>query len=432
MFARAESSKPATYVAVTNRVQTGVVQRCGDHPCPPTGCHRGNEADEEPTPRRFATSGLVSTQVPPIVGEVLRSPGEPLDVDTAQRMGASFGFEFSGVRIHNDERAAESARAVGASAYTVGSDIIFAAGQYSPTSTTGRRLLTHELAHVVQQGHSPSPCGNGSARRDNIVVSDPGDEAEHEASALAAAVAQSPEQGIMMASPEPTPEHLEHRTPAQLTVGQGTANQMLLRDEENVADDNGVAGSNEQVPVLIPVVPRRRGSLESAAGMGEAGPAECQAVVAEQPPWMPAVLRRSPIPLGMGTRRQPKLKAPVGPSGALCRGACGPDCPNTCNWVGSYIEAFAVGNCGYVVEFPNALQCGTHKGCRAHDACFDTAVARGETYLFGPLHNQCNQEALLRWGPANTVQWAQGGGPYDGWWYFVDAPIIRKAWRLKD
>lgn len=66
-----------------------------------------------------------------------------------------FGQDFSQVRVHTDARAVESAQAVNALAYTVGRNIVFRAGQYAPGTAEGRRLLAHELTHVVQQG------GNG-------------------------------------------------------------------------------------------------------------------------------------------------------------------------------------------------------------------------------------------------------------------------------
>ncbi|MGB9632210.1 MAG: DUF4157 domain-containing protein [Chloroflexaceae bacterium] len=90
--------------------------------------------------------------MPPIVHEVLRSPGQPLDAETRAFMEPRFGHDFSRVRVHTDARAAESARAVNALAYTVGRDVVFGAGQYAPGASAGRRLLAHELAHVVQQG----------------------------------------------------------------------------------------------------------------------------------------------------------------------------------------------------------------------------------------------------------------------------------------
>jgi hypothetical protein len=92
--------------------------------------------------------------VPSIVHDVLRSPGAPLDAETRAFMEPRFSHDFSRVRVHTDSRAAESARAVGALAYTVGRNVVFGAGQYTPTTGSGRRLLAHELTHVVQQGSS--------------------------------------------------------------------------------------------------------------------------------------------------------------------------------------------------------------------------------------------------------------------------------------
>src|SRR5262249_9034178 len=90
------------------------------------------------------------SQVPPIVHEVLRSPGEPLDTETREFFEPRFGHDFGQVRVHTDGKAAESARAVAALAYTTGRDIVFGSGQYAPHRAAGKRLLTHELAHVVQ------------------------------------------------------------------------------------------------------------------------------------------------------------------------------------------------------------------------------------------------------------------------------------------
>jgi hypothetical protein len=62
-----------------------------------------------------------------------------------------FGYDFSRVLIHTDAKADDSARAVNARAFTVGRDVVFGAGQYAPGTSEGRRLLAHELTHVVQQ-----------------------------------------------------------------------------------------------------------------------------------------------------------------------------------------------------------------------------------------------------------------------------------------
>src|SRR5271157_335234 len=92
---------------------------------------------------------------PPIVHEVLRSSARPLDAATRSFMEPRFGADFSRVRVHTDAKAAESAKAVNALAYTVGSDVVFGTGQFTSASDAGRRILSHELVHVVQQGAAP-------------------------------------------------------------------------------------------------------------------------------------------------------------------------------------------------------------------------------------------------------------------------------------
>jgi hypothetical protein len=84
--------------------------------------------------------------------DVLRSPGQSLDSATRAFFEPRFGHDFGRVRVHADAGAADAARAVNARAYTAGRDIVFGAGEYAPQATQGRRLLAHELAHVVQQG----------------------------------------------------------------------------------------------------------------------------------------------------------------------------------------------------------------------------------------------------------------------------------------
>jgi Domain of unknown function (DUF4157) len=90
-------------------------------------------------------------QAPPIVHEVLRSPGHRLDPAVRESMERLFGHDFSRVRIHTDPSAADSARAISADAYAVGDHIVFAAGHYAPGTLVGDRLLAHELTHVRQQ-----------------------------------------------------------------------------------------------------------------------------------------------------------------------------------------------------------------------------------------------------------------------------------------
>jgi hypothetical protein len=87
------------------------------------------------------------------IPDSLRAPGseQPLDSDLRAYFEPRFGHDLSNVRVHKDESAAASARSVNALAYTVGNRIVFGRGQYAPHSDSGRRLVAHELAHVVQQ-----------------------------------------------------------------------------------------------------------------------------------------------------------------------------------------------------------------------------------------------------------------------------------------
>jgi hypothetical protein len=176
------------------------------------------------------------------VEEALHASGQPLDTETRTYMEPRFGHDFSQVRVHTDERAAASAEAVDALAYTVGRDIVFGQGQYAPTMSEGQRLIAHELTHVAQQQRSSDverPSGG-------VSVSHPGDAAEREADSIAGQVAQGGEVAVTTAAtatvqrdavdaPETGPDTL----PAVATEGQeSTAENM--KDEriaEGIIDD---------------------------------------------------------------------------------------------------------------------------------------------------------------------------------------------------
>ncbi len=124
----------------------------------------GSAATEPTQPsRNFAASEegrLQQKQAGPqtAVGEaqatvlrVLRAPGQPLDAETRAFMEPRFGHDFGDVRVHSDVAAAQSAQIMGAAAYTAGREVVFAADYFAPGTPAGRRLIAHELAHVVQQ-----------------------------------------------------------------------------------------------------------------------------------------------------------------------------------------------------------------------------------------------------------------------------------------
>ena len=101
--------------------------------------------------QRKATGARSQDETPPIVHQVLNSSGRPLDATARRFFEPRFGYDFSGVRLHTDARAAESARSVNALAYTVGQDIVLDPGVFSKESAQGKRLLAHELSHTIQQ-----------------------------------------------------------------------------------------------------------------------------------------------------------------------------------------------------------------------------------------------------------------------------------------
>lgn len=187
---------------------------CGQHTIAGAQCTACRNKNETNLLRSSINRGAVDRHdesVPPIVHDVLNSPGQPLDPATQAFFGQRFSYDlsdmpvrpipglarselsvgapndrfeqeadltakrvmrspaesngfamrprydFTQVRVHDDARAAASARSVNALAYTVGRDIVFGEGQYEPGTVNGKRLLAHELTHVVQQQARATP-----------------------------------------------------------------------------------------------------------------------------------------------------------------------------------------------------------------------------------------------------------------------------------
>jgi len=120
-------------------------------------CAACEEEDKKLQMKSVGVTGRAASDARPIVHDVLRSPGQPLDSPTRAFFEPRFGHDFSRVRVHADGGADRSARSLNALAYTVGRDVVFRPGEFAPHSDTGRRLLAHELAHVVQQGAAGTP-----------------------------------------------------------------------------------------------------------------------------------------------------------------------------------------------------------------------------------------------------------------------------------
>jgi hypothetical protein len=117
----------------------------------------------------------------PVLDVVGRGGGRPLEPELRSDMEQRLGHDFGEVRVHSDEPAGESARSVGAHAYTVGSEVVFQPSSWAPGTPDGRRTLAHELTHVVQQRSGPvdgTPTGGG------VSVSHPSDRFEQEATRI--------------------------------------------------------------------------------------------------------------------------------------------------------------------------------------------------------------------------------------------------------
>ncbi|MGH3695387.1 MAG: DUF4157 domain-containing protein [Pseudonocardiaceae bacterium] len=177
-------------------------------------------------------AGLVEDERSPVLDVVGSGGGSPLDRDTRTDMESRLGHDFGDVRVHNDSRAHESATAVNAHAYTVGSNIVFQRDRYDPSSTEGKTMLAHELTHVVQQRGGPvdgTPTGGG------IQVSDPSDRFEREASANAERAMSAPAPAALSASgPAVQRQADEEEAPEEAAV-QGAFVQRQEGEEEEEA-----------------------------------------------------------------------------------------------------------------------------------------------------------------------------------------------------
>src|SRR5689334_1758002 len=130
-------------------------------------CACGSPAGMSGQCEECQSKSLSESAATPAVQQGLAKPGKPLDEATRRSMEAGLGHDFSNVRVHVDEQADAAAHSLGASAYTVGNDIVFASGKYDPNSAAGKQRIAHELTHVVQQrlnhGHTTSTAHEAEA-----------------------------------------------------------------------------------------------------------------------------------------------------------------------------------------------------------------------------------------------------------------------------
>lgn len=157
---------PARSFTAASRVPLQRKCACGGTPGAEGECEECRKKRLERNTRNTGPAAANGNFAPPIVHEVLRSPGQPLDAATRSFMEPRFGHDFSKVRVHTDARSGQSAKAVRANAYTVGDQIVFADSLFDPQGASGRELLAHELAHVVQNEGGLSSATDIVSRQD--------------------------------------------------------------------------------------------------------------------------------------------------------------------------------------------------------------------------------------------------------------------------
>ncbi|XXY51881.1 DUF4157 domain-containing protein [Sorangium sp. So ce269] len=181
--------------------------------------------------QREAAPGEQDTprQVPEVVGDVLGSGGgRPLDPTLRRYFEPRFGRDFSGVRIHDSARADASTRAVSATAYTVGNDVVFRRGAYDPNTTRGKKLLAHELAHVAQQSGGEGHAAKKSDKA-SLDISEPGDAGEREADRVADAVIRE-----------------DSETESVPSIGVRSSASSISLQRQTVCDDDGACHEEEE------------------------------------------------------------------------------------------------------------------------------------------------------------------------------------------
>lgn len=183
---RSTQASPANVNARTAAAQQPHIRGKAVHPILHLQRTIGNRAVQrmiasQETSGDYEQESATQPPLPEVVNGGLSTPGKPLDADVREFMEAGFGADFGDVRVHTDSGAAESSEAINAKAYTIGQDLVFGAGAYSPASSEGKKLIAHELTHVVQQSGATGVSGE-------LEISHPEDQSERAAEDAAAQV----------------------------------------------------------------------------------------------------------------------------------------------------------------------------------------------------------------------------------------------------
>lgn len=359
------------------------------------------EDDEEAllrTPSVAATTAPPARDgaaVAPEVGAAIaarRGSGSPLPAASRRFFEPRFGVDLGAVRVHHDAGAAVVAARVDARAFTVGRDVFFGSGEWAPGSSVGDRLLAHELTHTLQQ------AGRNTLRSNAMTI---------------------------------------RRAPA------GTTPLHVVQPGESLSELAGYPNAGweaklEQLIAANPDHPNIKGKPRTDPQFGWLEVGDTIHI-----PWGSCPPIACPFE---GTRSTPHATPPDYPqrrtpglaSGGLCRGACGPDCPDSCVAVApmTYCHYDPASGCHAECRYDDVVSCFTHEGCRVHDDCYDVCAQGGELDLCGcpvracafgavcanPCHCRCDTECCNTHGRRTCYDWYQGdrSAPTDGEFVYTD------------
>jgi len=175
----------------------------------------GNSAFQRIMPSLKGTSPAVLDESISRAIHAKRGSGQQLDPAAQRDLGTAMGHDFSDVQVHTDTEADALNHAVRAEAFTTGKDVFFREGKYDPGSNAGRKLLAHELTHVVQQRDAPP--------KQELTLSDPGDASERQASAVADSLASPAPAPAPSVAREAAPEEEEEAATSRVDREEATA-----------------------------------------------------------------------------------------------------------------------------------------------------------------------------------------------------------------
>lgn len=415
--------------------------------------------EEPPVQAKKIDTGL-QTQQPSVEQSLNKSKGggAPLSREVKEDMSGAFGADFSGVRIHTDSKAIQMSRDLNAQAFTHGKDIYFNEGKYDTQSEGGRKLLAHELTHTVQQGAvTPSSTADNTGNGDTI--------------------SRASNDWVMRAPNFPSTMEICHRVleSRHFEVTDGSV-MVDLTPHLSGTDNPACINHNFQIELSrdiswgfdmhLPALDMNSGGGRQVAGwmglpngtyyltisrsydnpdcclMGEMTVTEGNSSAAlidvceymRQHQLFPSQNGGGWDWAGTGTNGRfgpgPQIDGPLEvyqrdpgiASGSTCRGACGPNC-DTCTSVPEYYYTDPVTGTDWL--YRNWQECGSHDGCRQHDAAFDWAAAVhgevGDGAMMKPWHMAANMECACVYNLVQCGGWIFGRPPHDSTMYFADS-----------